>query len=166
MKVGDAFRILRNTSDYSYPLWISSMASEPSVFFLSSDMKPPRQPPVCLRMINPPVLNGFEELLYNVATALPTSLFVLFLFTRLRSSVQKLLNSRSYIMRTYYTFIWVICVLNLCWCLLKTQHSRNGDKETAWNIMSLGTRYFCNSRCVGNSCRHVWIRSPAFHRAG
>jgi hypothetical protein len=44
-------------------------------------------------------------------------------------------------MRTYYTFLWVICVLNLCWRLLKTQQSRNHDKETAWNIMSLGTRF-------------------------
>lgn len=104
-------------------------------------MKSPRQPPVCLRMINPPVLNGFEELLYNVAITFPTLLFVLFLFTRLHSSVQKLSNSRSYIMRTYYTFLWVICVLNLCWCLLKTQQLRNHDKETAWNIMSLSIRF-------------------------
>lgn len=120
------------------------MASEPYVapsFPPGPDVKPPRDPPVCLRMISPPESNGFGELFYNVVLALPALLFLLFLLTRLRSSVRKLLQSRSHIMGTYYSFLWVICVLNLCWCLLEMQQARNHDKETAWNIMSLVTRF-------------------------
>jgi hypothetical protein len=120
------------------------MADSPYVapsFPPGPDVKPPRDPPVCLRMISPPASNGFGELLYNVVLALPALLFLLFLLTRLRSSVRKLTQSRSHIMATYYSFLWVICVLNLCWCLLEMQQARNHDKETAWNIMSLITRF-------------------------
>lgn len=106
-----------------------------------SDDKIPRDPPMCLRMMNPPASNGFGEVLYNVVLALPALLSLLFLLTRLRLSVRKLLQSRSHIMRTYYSFLWVICVLNLCWCLLEMQQARNHDKETAWNVMSLVTRF-------------------------
>ena len=113
---------------------------EPS-FPPSPDVQPPRDPPMCLRIMSPPTSSGFAELLYNVVLALPALLFLLFLLTRLRSSVRKLKQSRSHIMATYYSFLWVICVLNLCWCVLEMQQAKNHDKEMAWNIMSLVTRF-------------------------
>lgn len=106
-----------------------------------SDEKPPREPPMCLRLMSPPETHGFGELFYNIFLSLPALLFLLFLLTRLRSSVNKLVQSRSHIMATYYSFLWVICILNICWCILEIQQARNPDQETAWNIMSLVTRF-------------------------
>ncbi|XP_024387486.1 protein CANDIDATE G-PROTEIN COUPLED RECEPTOR 2 [Physcomitrium patens] len=110
-------------------------------FPLSPGDNPEQDLPVCLRLISPPATNGFTGLLYNVVMALPALLFLLFLLAHLRSSVRKLLHSQSHIMAAYYAFLWVICVLNICWCLLEIQQAKNHDQETAWNIMSLLTRF-------------------------
>jgi hypothetical protein len=103
--------------------------------------QPARDAPMCLRMMKPSGTQGFREVLYDLVLALPALLFLLFLLTRLRSSVRKLMQSRSHIMTTYYTFLWVICILNICWTLLKMQQTRGPDQETAWNVMSLVTRF-------------------------
>eukprot|EP01018_Ginkgo_biloba_P006217 Gb_04541 [translate_table: standard] len=77
---------------------------------------------------------------YNISLIMPPLVFVLFLLSQLRRSVNKLTHSRSYIMGTYYAFLWVVAVLNLVWCLLQVWQAHPGQ-ATAWNVFSLVTRF-------------------------
>ena len=43
-------------------------------------------------------------------------LFVMFLASHLRASVEKLRATRNHVMATYYTNLWFVCILNLLRC--------------------------------------------------
>ncbi|MCO5597878.1 hypothetical protein L7F22_051963 [Adiantum nelumboides] len=73
---------------------------------------------------------------YNFLAALPVVLFLAFLLVQSRRSVQKLLHGRSYVMATYYGFLWAVAFLNLIWFLLQVWPPTNG-KTTMWDFLSL-----------------------------
>ena len=51
-----------------------------------------------------------REVWFDVLVALPTVLFVMFLASHLRASVEKLRATRNHVMATYYTNLWFVSV--------------------------------------------------------
>ncbi|KAJ7566414.1 hypothetical protein O6H91_02G101700 [Diphasiastrum complanatum] len=84
---------------------------------------------------------GKRSLLYDAFMLLPALLFLVFLVARARSSLRKLFRSKSNIMTTYYAFLWIISILNVCWCFLEMWQTRHGQAAITWNVMSIGTRF-------------------------
>lgn len=44
-------------------------------------------------------------------------------------------------MSTYYVFLWIIAILNLCWSVLEVVEAKSSSHATVWNAMSLITRF-------------------------
>ncbi|CAM6087522.1 unnamed protein product [Calypogeia fissa] len=86
-------------------------------------------------------LVSINSMLAHVLLLLPSLVFLLFLAWRVQSSVRKLAHSKSHIMSTYYVFLWIIAVLNLCWCILEITQAKSSSRATVWNVMSLVTRF-------------------------
>ncbi len=82
------------------------------------------------------------KVLFNLAYGLPTLAFLVFLTWRLKPALKRLVRSQSQIMRTYYSFLWVVCALNLfrCWFqIAESAQSAGGRNERLWNVMWLLT---------------------------
>ncbi|OAE33163.1 hypothetical protein AXG93_4773s1360 [Marchantia polymorpha subsp. ruderalis] len=86
-------------------------------------------------------LVSLESVWADIILLLPALLFLIFLISRVQSSVRKLVHSKSHIMGTYYSFLWIIAILNLCWCVLQIRQAKPHQQATAWNVMSLVTRF-------------------------
>lgn len=87
----------------------------------------------CWNFVRSDIRHG---VLYNLFAALPVVLFLSFLLFRARRSVTRLLHGRSYVMATYYAFLWAVAFLNLVWFLLQLWPPKSG-KTTLWDFLSL-----------------------------
>ena len=76
---------------------------------------------VCLSLVSPSSLDSVHNrsYWYDVVVGLPTFIFVVFLAVRAPSAIRKLVASQSQIMATYYTFLWLVCALNVMRCILQ-----------------------------------------------
>jgi hypothetical protein len=77
---------------------------------------------------------------YNIALIIPPLVFVLFMVSQARRSINKLTHARSSIIASYYAVLWVVALLNLLWYLLQVWQDSSGQ-ATAWNVLSLVTRF-------------------------
>jgi len=57
-------------------------------------------------------------LIFDFILSIPTTLFFLFLLMQLRKALNKLYETESLIMSTYYGFLWGVCIFNIARCLL------------------------------------------------
>ncbi|KAF7817870.1 transmembrane protein adipocyte-associated 1-like protein [Senna tora] len=74
----------------------------------------------------------------NATLIIASLLFVLYLALQAKKSFLKLSHGRSYIIISYYGWLWLASVLNLFWCFLQAWECAPG-KELAWNLLSLFT---------------------------
>ena len=77
--------------------------------------------------------------------ALPTVLFVMFLASHLRASVEKLRATRNHVMATYYTNLWFVCILNLLRCGVQMWQASPLNHVRLWNALWLATRFGMDS---------------------
>jgi len=56
---------------------------------------------------------GGEVGVFDLLLCIPSTMFLIFLLAKLRSSIRKLLETESLIMSTYYGFLWFVCLFNI-----------------------------------------------------
>lgn len=95
--------------------------------------------PTCVSFVDPQGSVG-AKVLFNLIYSVPTLAFLVFLTWRLKPALRRLVRSQSQIMRTYYSFLWVVCILNLfrCWFQI-AESTGSGRNEKMWNFMWLLT---------------------------
>lgn len=104
------------------------------IYFGAPEVSPDsKQGGRCWNLVRSGRQHGFWHSLF---AALPVALFLSFLIFRAQRSIRKLLRSRSYVMATYYTFLWAAAFLNLVWFLLQVWPPESG-RTTSWNFLSL-----------------------------
>jgi hypothetical protein len=95
------------------------------------------EPPTCVSFVDPQGTTG-ARILFNLVYSVPTLFFLVFLTWRLKPALRRLVRSQSQIMRTYYAFLWVVCILNLFRCWFQIAESvGSGRNEKLWNFMWL-----------------------------
>ncbi|KAH7528937.1 hypothetical protein FEM48_Zijuj05G0130700 [Ziziphus jujuba var. spinosa] len=75
---------------------------------------------------------------FDAFLVVPSVIFVVYLAVHAKKNLNKFCNGRSYIMISYYAFLWIASILNLTWCSLQAWQCSPG-KEVAWNLLSLFT---------------------------
>lgn len=94
---------------------------------------------VCTSLVSPHSVVRY--LFYNASVGLPTLAFVIFLAWNARPAVEKLRQSHSQIMSTYYVFLWGVEALNLLRILLQVVTSTEASHPALWNWLWIGTRF-------------------------
>eukprot|EP00898_Chlorokybus_atmophyticus_P003202 jgi/Chlat1/3883/Chrsp26S04163 len=97
----------------------------------------------CLNLISPHS-SKFHIVIYDLLVGLPTVAFVCFLVSNARKSMQRLIQSQSHIMATYYAFLWTVCLLNLLRCVVQmwqTVPSSSAASTDLYNALWLLTRF-------------------------
>ena len=82
------------------------------------------QSTMCVSFLEPE--GSGAKVFFNLAYSLPTLAFLVFLTMRLKSALRRLSRSQSQIMRTYYSFLWVVCALSLFRCIFQIAESTSG----------------------------------------
>ncbi|WZN59971.1 putative membrane protein [Chloropicon roscoffensis] len=101
------------------------------------------QSTMCVSFLEPE--GSGAKVFFNLAYSLPTLAFLVFLTMRLKSALRRLSRSQSQIMRTYYSFLWVVCALSLFRCIFQIAESTSGSTERdfkswsfVWLILTAG----------------------------
>ena len=101
------------------------------------------QSAMCVSFLEPD--GSGAKVFFNLAYSLPTLAFLVFLTMRLKSALRRLSRSQSQIMRTYYSFLWVVCALSLFRCIFQIAESTSGSTERdfkswsfVWLILTAG----------------------------
>lgn len=98
---------------------------------------------VCADFVSPPV--DRRIFVYDVLVGLPAAFFLLFLLWNVRQSIQKLRQSGSQIMSTYFAFLCGVTVINLLRCLVQIAQTENSGETNVWNLLWLLTRFVSNT---------------------
>lgn len=133
MGIGTAFEARREMGALANTSSAAALAS------LGSDLD--AGTPTCVSFVDPQGSIG-AKVFFNLAYGLPTLAFLGFLALRLKPALRRLVRSQSQIMRTYYSFLWVVCVLNLLRCIFQIAESSDGTSERdmkSWSFVWLVT---------------------------